>query len=134
MTTRVVEMGALSLMGSEETNIDVHVWTSMLRAMSAYQMYRKDVQIGVHCADVVGFLLQNDYYPRSVAHCLDQVEECLGDLPRHEDALKPVRDVRRRVTRIKPDKLNAETMHGEVDRLQVGFSGIHKKIRETWFC
>jgi uncharacterized alpha-E superfamily protein len=135
MTTRVVEMGALSLKGADESGgLDVHVWTSMLKALNAYQMYRKDMQIGVHCADVVEFLLKSDYYPRSVAHCLDQVEECLGDLPRHKDTLAPVREVRRRVARVRPEKLDAESLHSEVDRLQVGFSGIHKKLRETWFC
>lgn len=134
MSTRVVDVGALSLQGADDSSgLDVHVWTSMLKALNAYQMYRKDVQIGVHCSDVVSFLLQNDYYPRSVAHCLDQVEECLGDLPLHKDTLAPLREVRRRVNRLKPGKLNANSLHAEVDRLQVGFSDIHKKIRETWF-
>jgi uncharacterized alpha-E superfamily protein len=134
MSTRVVDVGALSLQGAEDNSgLDIHVWTSMLKALNAYQMYRKDVQIGVHCSDVVSFLLQNDYYPRSVAHCLDQVEECLGDLPLHKDTLAPLREVRRRVNRLKPGKLNANSLHAEVDRLQVGFSDIHKKIRETWF-
>jgi uncharacterized alpha-E superfamily protein len=135
MSTRVVDVGALSLQGAEDNSgLDVHVWTSMLKALNAYQMYRKDVQIGVHCSDVVSFLLQNDYYPRSVAHCLDQVEECLGDLPLHKDTLAPLREVRRRVNRLKPGKLNANSLHAEVDRLQVGFSDIHRKIRETWFA
>ena len=134
MSTRVVELGALSLQGADDSSgLDVHVWTSMLKALNAYQMYRKDVQIGVHCSDVVSFLLQNDYYPRSVAHCLDQVEECLGDLPLHKDTLAPLREVRRRVNRLKPGKLNANSLHAEVDRMQVGFSDVHKKIRETWF-
>jgi len=134
MSTRVVDVGALSLQGADDSSgLDVHVWTSMLKALNAYQMYRKDVQIGVHCSDVVSFLLQNDYYPRSVAHCLDQVEECLGDLPLHKDTLAPLREVRRRVNRLKPGKLNANSLHAEVDRLQVGFSDIHRKIRETWF-
>lgn len=135
MTTRVLDIGAMSLNNPDESgSIDVHVWTSMLRALNAYQMYRKDVQHGVHCADVVGFLLQNDYLPRSVAHCLDQVEECLGNLPNHKDTLKPVREVYHRVSRIKPDKLNADTLHAEVDRLQIGISSIHTQIRNTWFA
>ena len=127
MSSRVVDMGALSLQGPEDTSgLDVHVWTSMLKAMNAYQMYRKDVQIGVHCADVVGFLLQNDYYPRSVAHCLDQVEECLGVLPLLKETLRPIREARRRLSRIMAHKLYANTLHAVIDRLEVGFSGIHK--------
>ncbi|MGD2137553.1 MAG: alpha-E domain-containing protein [Gammaproteobacteria bacterium] len=134
MTTRVIDIGAMSLKDSTEpSSLDAHVWTSMLRTLNAYQMYRKDVQLGVQCADVVGFLLQNAQFPRSVAHCLDQVEECFGNLPLYENALKPVRDTRRRVDRIKPEKLDAVTMHTQVDRLQVGISAIHEQIRRTWF-
>jgi uncharacterized alpha-E superfamily protein len=134
MTTRVVDIGAMSLKESDESSsLDVHVWTSMLRALSAYQMYRKDVQHGVHCADVVRFLLQNDYFPRSVAHCVDQLEECVGDLPLHTNTLKPLRETRRLLARIKPEKLTAATLHAEVDKLQVGISSIHEQIRKTWF-
>lgn len=134
MTTRVIDIGAMSLAEADQPGgIDRHVWTSMLRAMNAYQMYRKSVQIGVHYADVVGFLLQNIYFPRSVAHCLDQVEECLGNLPRHQDTLKPVREARRRVDRIKPDKLETQFLHSLVDRLQIDISAIHERICKTWF-
>jgi uncharacterized alpha-E superfamily protein len=135
MTTRVIDVGATSLnLEDEPSGLDVHVWTSMLRALNAYQMYRKDVQIGVNSADVVRFLLQSDYLPRSVAHCLDQVEECLGDLPLHKDTLGPVREVRRRVSRIKPGKIATGMLHAEVDRLQIGISAVHDRIRETWFA
>jgi hypothetical protein len=51
----------------------------------------------------------------------------------HKDTLTPLRESRRRLSRIKPEKLNAKTLHSEIDRLQVGFSDLHKKIRETWF-
>lgn len=134
MTPRVIDIGAMSLKDSDESSsLDTHVWTSMLRTLNAYQMYRKDVRLGVSCADVVGFLLQNVQFPRAVAHCLDQVEECFGNLPHHEDILKPVRDVRRRVDRIKAAQLDAGSLHAEVDRLQVGISAIHRQIGKTWF-
>ena len=83
--------------------------------------------------DVVGFLLQNNYFPRSVAHCLDQVEECIGNLPQHQDTLKPVRKARRRVDRIKPDKLDTQTLHSLVDHLQIDMSAVHDQICKTWF-
>jgi uncharacterized alpha-E superfamily protein len=134
MTTRVIDIGAMSLKDSgEPSSLDVHVWTSMLRTLNAYQMYRKDVQLGVQCPDVVAFLLQNTRFPRSVAHCLDQVEECFGNLPMHANVLKPLREVRRRLDRVKPDKLDAGTLHAEVDRMQVGISAINREIDKNWF-
>jgi len=134
MTTRVVDIGAMSMQETDESgSIDAHVWTSMLHALGTYQMYRKDMQPGVHCADVVSYLLQNDYLPRSVAHCLDQIEESLGDLPLHKESLKPVREAHRRVKNLKPEKLDAVKLHQEVDRLQTSISAIHKEIRKAWF-
>ena len=134
MTTRVIDIGAMSLLHPDEAgNIDVHVWTSMLRALNAYQMYRKDVQLAVQYADVVSYLLQYTRLPRSVAHCLEQVEECIGALPRNREVLKAVRTVHRAVARIKPDKLRANMLHKEVDQLQRGISGVHDAIHQTWF-
>ena len=134
MTTRVIDIGAMS-QGDEEqpASLDIHVWTSVLRTMNAYQMYRRNVQIGVLAGDVIGFLLHNSYFPRSVAHCLDVVEECVGHLPLHKDTLVPLREVRRRIGRIKPDKLQANRLQAEVDRLQTGIADINDRIHATWF-
>lgn len=135
MTTRVVDIGAMSLKNPDEAvTLDVHVWTSMLRALGAYQMYRKDVQHGVKYEDVVRFLLQNALLPRSVAFCINEVEESVGKLPQYKDTLKPIRSVHRSVQRIAPDKLDAHDLHKEVDHLQVGISEIHNQIRKTWFA
>jgi len=134
MTTRVIDIGALSQEGTEEYGgIDVHVWTSMLRAMNAYQMYRKDVQLGVQREAVVKYLLQNNYFPRSFAHCLNQVEESICNLPHQRTPLKSVRDVHRRVDRIKPKNLDAYMLHAEVDRLQAELNTVHDEIGKTWF-
>ncbi len=135
MTTRVVDIGAMSLKNPDEAvTLDVHVWTSMLRALGAYQMYRKDVQHGVNYEDVVQYLLQNALLPRSVAFCINEVEESVGKLPQYKDTLKPIRSVHRSVQKIAPDKLNAHDLHKQVDQLQIGISDIHNQIRKTWFA
>jgi uncharacterized alpha-E superfamily protein len=134
MTTRVIDIGAVSLKEEDEARAhDVHVWTSMLHALNAYQMYRKDVQLGVHCEDVVGYLLQNNYFPRSVAHCIDQIEESIAILPKYKDPLAQLRATRRRVDKIKPATLTAESLHKEVDQIQIGISALHGQICSTWF-
>jgi len=134
MTTRAIDIGAMSLLQPDETgNIDVHVWTSVLHALNAYQMYRKDVQLAVQYTDVIHYLLQYTPLPRSVAHCLDQVEECITSLPRHRETLGQLREVRRYVTQQRPVKLRTDTLHRVVDRLQVGISAVHGRIHETWF-
>ncbi len=134
MSTRVIDIGAMKLLQPEDAGaIDVHVWTSMLRALNAYQMYRKDVQLAVQYADVVSYLLQYTPLPRSVAHCLGQVEECIGAVPRSSEALKVVRELYRSVMRYRPDRHDASKLHKEVDRVQAGISAVHNQIGKTWF-
>ena len=134
MTSRVVDIGAMYLhRAGESDNVDVHVWTSMLRALDVYQMYRKDVQLAVSWRAVVMYLLQNTFLPRAVAHCLDRVEEGVGNLPEPQRALLAVRKVRRQLNSINVEHLAVETLHADVDALQVGLSGINTAIRESWF-
>ncbi|MEZ5583633.1 MAG: alpha-E domain-containing protein [Candidatus Competibacteraceae bacterium] len=52
-------------------------WMSVLKSLSAYQMYRQHIRLRVRGPDVLRFLLQNHQFPRSVWHCLDELEECL---------------------------------------------------------
>lgn len=134
MTSRVIDIGAMHLhrAGDAET-VDVHVWTSMLRALDAYQMYRKDVQLAVSWRAAVVYLLQNDTLPRAIAHCLDRVEEGLGCLPEPQRGLMAVRKVRRQLNNINVAGLNEEKLHEEVDSLQVGLSGINTAISKSWF-
>lgn len=134
MTTRVIDIGAASLKDSnEDISSDSNIWSSMLRALGAYQMYRKDVQLGVHCAEVVEYLLQHTTFPRSVAHCLDRLEECVTPLPKHKNVLLKIRDARKHVGRIKSSRLDAETLHNEMDRFQVEIADINRQISADWF-
>jgi len=135
MTSRVVDIGNARLLdGSEPDSVDTHVWMSVLHALGAYQMYRKDVQLGVQYADVVEFLLQNTWFPRSVAHCLNGAEEHIGNLPRHKECLKAMRSVRRSIDRIKPESLDDVSLHQVIDHIQLGIGEIHRQIHATWFA
>ena len=138
MTSRVIDIGTqshpLSYQSRDETGkIDVHVWTSILRALSAYQMYRKDLRIAVNDTDVAAYLLHDGNFPRSIRHCLDEAESCLGNLPLHGDMLRRVRAARHYLDDIKPGELDGPGLHQGLDTLQIGISSIHEGIRKTWF-
>nr|VFJ98345.1 MAG: Uncharacterized conserved protein, Alpha-E superfamily [Candidatus Kentron sp. H]VFJ98707.1 MAG: Uncharacterized conserved protein, Alpha-E superfamily [Candidatus Kentron sp. H]VFK03953.1 MAG: Uncharacterized conserved protein, Alpha-E superfamily [Candidatus Kentron sp. H] len=135
MTSRVVDVGSAQLLDrAGQASVDTHVWASVLQALDAYQMYRKDVQLGVQCADVVGFLLQNAWFPRAVAHCLDAAEEHMGNLPRHRECLKTMREIRRGVHRIRPENLDEPALHRAIDDIQLGIDAAHRQIHDTWFA
>nr|VFJ51482.1 MAG: Uncharacterized conserved protein, Alpha-E superfamily [Candidatus Kentron sp. DK] len=135
MTSRVVDIGNVGLLeGSDPASVDAHVWVSVLQALDAYQMYRKDVELGVQFTDVVGFLLQNTWFPRAVAHCLDRAEEHIGNLPRERECLRTTRGVRRAIGRIQPEKLDQGALHRTIDNIQLGIDTVHQRIHDTWFA
>ena len=80
----------------EQNPFDSIQWMSVLKSLSAYQMYRQQVRLRVGGSDVVKFLLQDPSFPRAVSFCLQELEFCLRKLPKNAaslaavDALKPV--------------------------------------------
>lgn len=138
MTSRVIDIGTQGhplsdLPRDEAVQLDVHVWTSILKALTAYQMYRKDLRIAVNDNDVAAYLLHDGNFPRSVRHCLNEIEASLGNLPLHRDMLRRVRSASHLLDQIKPAELGAAGLHQGLDGLQIGICAIHEGIRETWF-
>ncbi|MBP6809115.1 MAG: alpha-E domain-containing protein, partial [Chromatiaceae bacterium] len=78
-------------------------------------------------------LLHDGNFPRSIRHCLDEAESCLGNLPLHGDMLRRVRAARQYLDDIKPLELDGPGLHQGLDALQIGISTIHEGIRKTWF-
>jgi uncharacterized alpha-E superfamily protein len=63
------------------------IWMNTLNALSAYQMYRQHVGVHVEGPDVVRFLLRDPHFPRTVQHCLAEIESCLTVLGRYEEPM-----------------------------------------------
>ena len=72
MSTRIVDIGLSSLHGNAEEILPYRnvLWISILRSLSAYQMYRLNVRRNVKPESVLNFLLKSDVFPRSTAHNL----------------------------------------------------------------
>ncbi|MEJ8567173.1 alpha-E domain-containing protein [Elongatibacter sediminis] len=134
MTSRMIDVAAAILMtGREELrHHDNTVWRAVLRALSAYQMYRQYVRRRVEGADVVDFLLHDREFPRSVTFCVDVLDEAVAALPRGEAAGTRVKPVRDRLKGIDRDAIDHEVVHRFVDDLQVDLAALHGTIFETW--
>lgn len=108
-------------------------WMSVLKSLSAYQMYRQQVRLRVRGPDVLGFLLQDPLFPRTVYHCLGEVEACLRRLPRNDALLQGMATLKRQVTEAKVPELAREGLHQFMDELQIGLGQIHEQIAATYF-
>ena len=76
MTTRIVDVGSATLIapGSEVMRLENRLWMNVLRAISAYQMYRQNVRRRIKGPDAIAFLLQDTQFPRAVAHSLLEIQ------------------------------------------------------------
>jgi len=66
--------------GEERRVAERTQWGGVLRAAAGYHAFRRVAPPGFTPSDVVGFLLTDPYFPRSVALCVEQIEWILGRL------------------------------------------------------
>ncbi len=108
-------------------------WMSVLKSLTAYQMYRQQVRLRVGGPDVLKFLLQNESFPRAVSFCLQQLEICVSELPGHSALLAGISALQQRLGDAAVPELTHEGLHEFIDELQVGFGELHSRIATTYF-
>ncbi len=108
-------------------------WMGLLKTLSAYQMYRREMEVQVARDPVLEFLLQCPTFPRSVTHCLHVVEECLGDLPRFKIPLDATRATSKLVAAVKAEQLDQGELHKIIDDLQLAMLQMHASIARVYF-
>lgn len=135
MTTRIVDVRSANLLSDSGgfkpfENIQ---WMSVLKSLTAYQMYRRHMQVAVRRVDVLAFLLQNRQFPRSYYHCLGEVQACLESLPHNDTPLRTVLQLQRVVSEADPKVLSQSDLHAFIDDLQLGLANLHSQIVDSYF-
>lgn len=136
MTTRIIDVRSASLLlniENEQATFDNLQWMSVLKTLTAYQMYRRHMRLRINRKDVLRFLLQEEKFPRSLSHALQQAEFCLAPLPNSEAAICLVKSLKAKLKHAKPDMLTQDELHEFIDDIQKGINDIHNKTTETYF-
>lgn len=135
MTTRIVDSAIFFLMPRQNhpDRYDNLLWINVLKSSSGDQMYRQHVRSRVEGAAVVRFLLQDRYFPRSVARAVSEAEFSLRHLPRNTEALRRTLELQEQVHAAAVDGMSPEKMHGFIDQLQLALNLVHNEIFRTWF-
>ncbi|MFO7542033.1 MAG: alpha-E domain-containing protein [Thiobacillus sp.] len=132
MTTRVLDVSyAINLPYLNSQHYDL-IWVSVLHGLSAHQMYRRHV--GVHAIGhkVLAYLLNDLQFPRSVRHCLNEIQSALGELPGNE----PMRRLHGLIDCLDQASFSglAESgLHEFCDTLQAGIASLNSDISQTYF-
>jgi uncharacterized alpha-E superfamily protein len=136
MTTRIIDVRSATLlpgMAEDLTPFENLQWVGVLKSLTAYQMYRREVRLRVSRPDVLKFLLQEERFPRALFHTLLEVESCLHTMPKHEKPLRLIKKLQRVLKNAKPQELKQEKLHEFIDVLQLGLITINDSIDKTYF-
>jgi len=137
MTTRIVDVRSADLLLQHDvlTPYENIQWMSVLKSLTAYQMYRQHVKMRVRGPEVLKFLLQTDEFPRSCSHCLQQVQLCLETMPDNDLLLRHILSMRRNIKDANMDKYaEADSgLHEYIDHLQTQLGELHNAITARYF-
>lgn len=139
MTTRVIDVQAGVLMGdntTSATSLDTYAdltWTSVLRSLSAQQMFQRSARNGVSAPEALKFLLNDAQFPRSIEHCLIQISRSLLELPRFDAAMVSCANLQKQLSESVFANAEARTLHDCMDQLQIGIGDLHAAIADTYF-
>lgn len=135
MTTRIIDVRSADLLTEHEslTPFENIQWMSVLKSLTAYQMYRRTVQERVNRPDVLKFLLKDKTFPRSFFHALLEVKSCLKHLPRNESLIGKLNEVGKKVLRVDQAILKQDELHQFIDELQLGLAELHNGISDNYF-
>lgn len=136
MTTRIIDVRSATLLPElqhEQSAFDNIQWMGVLKSMSAYQMYRREMRLRINRADVLKFLLLESRFPRSLVHTMEQVKAFLQALPRHDNAIKPIDALNAQLLEARPQSLKQERLHEFIDDMQLGLIRIAEQISDTYF-
>jgi len=132
MTSRVLDVSyALNLPREGSQYYDL-IWMSALKALSAYQMYRRHVSIRAQGSKVLAFLLSDPKFPRSVRHCLNEMRAALDELP-GDKPLRTLRGIQSGLDNADFRALAKAGLHDYCDTLQAGLAELSGDIADTYF-
>lgn len=135
MSTRIIDSASAGLMGRTEDVSPYRnvLWISVLQSLSAYQMYRLNVQRNVNPQDVLEFLFQSKVFPRAIAHCLTEIESGMKLLPDYKPPLAVATKMQAKLASTDCGELVDNALHDFIDELQIQIVDVHNAIVENWF-
>lgn len=140
-TSRVIDVKYFILLprlSDVGTSIDAIQWMALLKSVSAYQMYWRQMA-RIEPQHVVRFLLQDPSFPRSVRYCIDramtELRHVVENMPNAEERL-PIEHFQNLCSALENasiERILSDGLHEFVDGLQVGLNELHAEINNTFF-
>lgn len=139
--TRLVDIKYHALLPSWKdvgSPVDIAQWNALLRSASAYHGYRRVYPAEMTPTTVAGFILLSPRFPRSLPHCMSNIESTLNGLLADED-LQSVSFPRDSLEALKElssrpaDSIVASGLHEYLDEVQQALLRFGSQIADTFF-
>ena len=128
MTTRVLGVRAATLLalppGATDEFAEVR-WMSVLRSLSALQMYQRASYGPIDGPDVVRFLLFDHRFPRSVAGCLAETRSSVLRLPANDSVMHMLERADRELRDCRPAADDGVALDDAMERVQDSLAAFH---------
>jgi len=135
MTSRILDIRSATLIADEEEALPYEniQWISLLRSLSAYQMYRQEMGVRVARSDVIEFVMHNEVFPRSMMFCLSEMKTLVAPLLNSEDLIELIETTMNDLKSEDVRCLKKGLLHDYIDDIQIKFAGVHNKLAELYF-
>ena len=142
MVTRIVDSKYHLLMSSlDEVGgpLDRYQWGAVLRSVSGYEAFRRSHVDTMDAASVVGFLLLDRQFPRSLRACVDSLRDVLdkateGAEPRlRNPAMREVTGLQNRLQFETEETVIGEGLHEKLAETQETMARISQAVSEAFF-
>ena len=136
MTSRIIDVRSANLLSEEfleSRSFENIQWMSVLKSLTAYQMYRQSMHVRIRREDVVNFLFKSETFPRAIFFCLDQLERCIDKLPEPQKPLARVVQVKKLVSETSVSEFNQTELHRFIDLLQIRLDEVHGVLNAQYF-
>ncbi len=141
-TTRLVDIKYHTLLPRDAgigSPVDISQWNAVLRAAAAYHAYRRVMPRSITPAQVTGFLLLNNAFPRSLVLTLRQVFWALTQLRtdyglrRAGDALEHADELRAALVDQSIEQIILRGLHEFLDWVQLQLQAIQNDIARSFW-
>ncbi len=136
MSSRIIDMAAAKLLSEEDDFNPAFAtvrWISVLKSLNAFQAYRQQGFLGVNGVNVLDYLLHRRDFPRSMGHCLEEMERCFSAIHKSEVPRESLNSLLKDLQAVNTKKLKRSGLHKFIDQFQMGVGQLHTAIADTYF-
>ncbi len=141
-TSRFLDVHYFTLLPDDEafgSPKELLIWTSVLKSVGAFNMYRQEHRV-INPSHIVEFLILDKSFPRSVFYCIRQAELSLYEISGHKitegysnPAEKSLSKLRHEIEFTEVDDIFEKALHPYLDEFQIKNNKVAKAIFDAYF-